>query len=117
MPQSTKIATCSYCGTRAALVLDQGRHELVCGTCGAPLHDMKPMPLVRGTASKPARAKPAPGTRKKVSVDWAAERRHALGQGTARPAPRHPSRPGKRRKSLGARVLSEIWDVVEDIFD
>ena len=23
-----KIATCSYCGTRAALVFDRGRHEL-----------------------------------------------------------------------------------------
>lgn len=39
---STKLATCSYCGTRAALVLStSGRHELACAACGAPLHEMK----------------------------------------------------------------------------
>jgi hypothetical protein len=28
-----------------------------------------------------------------------------------------PQRPRKRRKGLGRRMLEEIWDVVEDIFD
>lgn len=45
MYRNTKIATCSYCGTRSALVLDQGRHELVCPACGAPLHEIKAMPV------------------------------------------------------------------------
>ena len=37
-----KIATCCYCGTRAALILrGKERHELACSTCGAPLHEMK----------------------------------------------------------------------------
>ena len=37
-----KIATCCYCGTRAALVLTgRDRHELACSSCGAPLHDLK----------------------------------------------------------------------------
>ena len=41
-----KIATCFYCGTKAALVL-RGKviHELSCGSCGAPLHDLKRLPL------------------------------------------------------------------------
>ena len=105
MPQSTKIATCSYCGTRAALILDQGRHELVCGSCGAPLHDMKMMPLG---------AKPAGGARNRVRVDWAAERRHALRD---EPRQSRPKKSKKRRKPLARKVLGEIWDVVEDIFD
>ena len=45
MPHFTKIATCNYCGTRAALVLSgEVRHELACSGCGAPLHDLKLMP-------------------------------------------------------------------------
>ncbi len=116
MPQSAKIATCSYCGTRAALVLDKGRHELACGTCGAPLHDMKPMPLDKG-AGKPTRPKPAKGARQKVEIDWEAERRHALGGRTPSYAQPRRARPAKRRKSFGAKVLSEVWDAVEDIFD
>ena len=41
MPHTPKIATCCYCGTRAALVVDQARHELACSSCGAPLSVMK----------------------------------------------------------------------------
>lgn len=54
--------------------------------------------------------------------------------GGAGPAHRHPvpargthpqnkpakpggARPRKRRKGLGRKMLEEIWDVVEDIFD
>ena len=38
MGYPTKIATCCYCGTRAALVLTgKHRHELSCSGCGAPL--------------------------------------------------------------------------------
>jgi hypothetical protein len=110
MPQSHKIATCSYCGTRAALVLDRGRHELACGSCGAPLHDMKMMPVYRDGAAKRGAA---PGRREKVRIDWDAERRHALGDHE----PRRHSKPRKRRKPLARKVLGEIWDVVEDIFD
>ena len=110
MPQSPRIVTCSYCGTRAALVLDRGRHELSCGRCGAPLHEMKMMPVSRG-AGRPGRKPPVP--RERVRVDWQAERRHALGDA----APHRPDKPRRRRKSLRRRMLSELWDVVEDIFD
>ena len=54
--QGTKIATCCYCGTRAALVLrGETRHELSCSACGAPLHNLKMMPKAPGAP----RAKPA----------------------------------------------------------
>ncbi|MDO6726509.1 MAG: hypothetical protein ACRBBO_00655 [Cognatishimia sp.] len=42
----TKIATCCYCGTRAALRLGgKVQHELACSSCGAPLHELKQMPI------------------------------------------------------------------------
>jgi transcription initiation factor TFIIIB Brf1 subunit/transcription initiation factor TFIIB len=109
-----KIATCSYCGTRAALILDQGRHELVCSACGAPLHDMKAMPKTQDAPRKnrPAGATPKrSGPRRRVKVDWAAERAHALGDERKRKTRR------KSRKSLAYRVLDELWDGIEDIFD
>lgn len=41
-----KIATCCYCGTKAALVLrGKDSHELSCGSCGALLHDLKRLPV------------------------------------------------------------------------
>jgi hypothetical protein len=42
VPHSQKIATCCYCGSRAALFLGgEDRHELACSNCGAPLHELK----------------------------------------------------------------------------
>ncbi|MEI4233846.1 hypothetical protein [Roseovarius sp. D22-M7] len=109
-----KIATCNYCGTRAALVLDRARHELTCATCGAPLHDMKALPkakLAQGRASASPgadagqpRGKARPMTLPRQSYEG---ERHAHG----------PARPRERRKGFGRRVMEEIWDVVEDIFD
>lgn len=56
-----KIATCCYCGTRAALVLaGDKRHELACSSCGAPLHNLKIMPTAK---TKPAVHKAAPKTK------------------------------------------------------
>jgi len=64
MPHGTKIATCSYCGTRAALVLTGGgRHELSCASCGAPLHQMKALKLQK--PPKPERKPPKPARRPK----------------------------------------------------
>ncbi|WP_372836819.1 hypothetical protein [Puniceibacterium confluentis] len=101
MPQTTRIATCCYCGARAALILrGEVRHELSCAACGAPLQDLKRLP-VRGPqpgGAKPHRTRPAgvpaPGRackdkRKKV----------------------------KRRKTLGRRFLDEAFDALEDLFD
>lgn len=98
MPQHTKIATCCYCGTRAALVLrGSSRHELACGSCGAPLSKLKSLP------SAPA---PAPAARPSGAVPG---RMPTL----ARPKPRK----GKRRKSSLRWLVSEAVDLIEDIFD
>lgn len=89
-----KIATCCYCGTRAALVLrGDVRHELACAACGAPLHNLKSLPVdhVRRTSrgGVPPTAKPA----------------------------RPPKAGRRKRKSLSRRVLSDVIDLIEDIFD
>lgn len=111
-----KIATCCYCGTRAALVLcGRERHELSCAACGAPLHALKSMPMDDRTgggasaAAAPARrprpAKPVTGQRPARSMP--SSRGHQ--------PPRKKYR--KRRKPLGRKLFEELWDVVEDIFD
>jgi predicted nucleic acid-binding Zn-ribbon protein len=103
MAYSTKIATCCYCGTRAALVLSKVRHELGCASCGAPLHNLKRMPTEAPAEtarerdvkpSRPLRVRKQACVRKKEKFY-----------------------PRKRRKSLFSKALEEIFDVVEDIFD
>ncbi|MEV8465651.1 hypothetical protein AB0T83_02505 [Fluviibacterium sp. DFM31] len=89
MPQGTKIATCCYCGTRAALVLTgRAGHELACASCGAPLHDLKAL------KTQPAPVKPGK-TRMK----------------TSKPKKK------KRKKSLSRKLMGEAFDLLDDIFD
>ena len=109
---TTKIATCCYCGARAALRLDRGRHELACAACGAPLREMKALRAEHGAAAGEAPGIVTPskvrGTRKAEPL--AAGALAALAAGAA------ARRKGKRR-SLGRKLLSEAWDLVEDILD
>lgn len=94
---ATKVATCCYCGTRAALVLrGETRHELSCTACGAPLQNLKAIPVDRTRASQKAPF------------------RHGTGQRTAhvKPKKRH-----RKRKSLSRRLLSDAFDLIEDILD
>ena len=102
MPHPTKIATCCYCGTRAALVLAEGgRHELACGSCGAPLHNMKMLRSDRVAPAAPP-ARPRPG-----------------GADAPGGAPRKLAKPKKvkRRKGFMAKLMDEAFDAIEDIFD
>jgi len=101
VPDRTKIATCSYCGTRAVLELGgRKQHELVCSACGAQLHDMKPVPRERlSHDTKPSPRRPPPH----------------------RAEPWRPPRP-KKRKSGGfgrrfRKLVEEVFDELEDIFD
>lgn len=98
-----KIATCCYCGTRAALMLDSERHELTCSSCGAPLRNLKRMP---------------------VDVFGPVEDGRTPRQGKKSPPPtgyqshsRSRPRPKKRRKSILTMALREAFDAIEDIFD
>jgi hypothetical protein len=97
MRPDTKIATCNYCGSRTILKLTARKgHELACGSCGAPIHDLKwlkpPEP-----ASKP-KEKYAP---RPVSF-------------ASMPKPRKQK---KRRKTNWKKGFKKAWDVLEDIFD
>lgn len=94
MSYPTKIATCCYCGTRAALVLNgKTRHELACSACGAPLHDLKKLPKAR-TSEREA-------VRSKVS--------HL-------PDPKRKPKKRKRKRFLNT-LFEEAFDLIEDILD
>jgi len=97
MAHTTKIATCCYCGLRAALVLDHSRHELTCAGCGAPLHDLKHLPQTH------------PGKQELV-------RPSAVRPGTP-PNKKRKKKRQKRRKRLLHKIMEEAFDVIEEIFD
>lgn len=108
MPQ-TRIATCHYCGTRAALVLrGRDRHELSCQGCGAPLHDLKNLPSDHDTRHRDNPNLPARKTTRAPHVPYG----HHGRQGQ----PKRPKKQ-KKRKSFGRWFLEEAFDVIEDIFD
>jgi ribosomal protein L34E len=103
MREHTKIATCSYCGNRQVLQLTaRGGHELACGACGAPLHEMKWLkaPEPSQPKKKPSRPMPAPHGRPSY----------------AKPNKRKKTK-YKKRKPLWHKALEEAFDVIEDIFD
>ncbi|MEM9575962.1 MAG: hypothetical protein AAF999_02995 [Pseudomonadota bacterium] len=103
MGYPTKIATCCYCGARAALVLGKDRHELTCASCGAPLHDMKKL---RQTASPKKPQKSYVHETHKPPMRAKYERYQK---------PRKKYR--KKRKGLMRHLIEEAFDVIEDIFD
>lgn len=116
MPEGRKIATCCYCGTRAVLVFDKARHELTCQACGAPLHDMKFMPKDTGGKEKKKSRRAPGGAIPTYPRDYPDERPAAHRRGW--PAEdRRPRKAPKRRKPFMRRMLEELWDEVEDIFD
>ena len=98
MPHAAKIATCCYCGTRAALTL-RGfeRHELACSNCGAPLSELKMLKVE---------------TRGERDLVRPSRRRAAGWQRTPK-----KKKKAKKSRSLSQRFLEEVWDVAEDIFD
>lgn len=103
MVMSPKIATCCYCGTRAALRLDNERHELACSSCGAPLRDLKQMNLER------RHKEPKHRNEKKDKKSRASSRHYECYEPVRKPR--------RRRKSLMKKVFEEAFDVIEDIFD
>lgn len=113
MSHAPKIATCCYCGSRVALVLGEGRHELACGSCGAPLHDLKRLPV-----AAVARHRDNPRLPASPSEPAPVPRRKQAGGAAPRPKPTKKKRKKhKKRKSLGRWFLEEAFDKIEDIFD
>ncbi|CTQ32041.1 hypothetical protein [Jannaschia rubra] len=90
MPE--RIATCCYCGRRTTLCVRN--HALACGSCGAPLTAMKPL--------RPAQAR-------------------AVADHPAGAVPRPMPKPGKGRKKKSKgflrRLIEDVVDEIEDIFD
>lgn len=98
----TKIATCCYCGTRAALQLRRDdRLELRCTTCGAPLHALKQIPVAAERKEKPV------------------PRRVSNSKPKKKKEKKKTRRPLQYRmfKALKHDFLEELWDIAEDIFD
>ena len=96
-----KIATCCYCGTRAALTLGGNvRHELACSSCGAPLHELK---MLRTDAT---------GERDRVRPSRRTA--HTLGR---LPSEKRAKPKKKSTKSLSFRFMEEVWDKAEELFD
>jgi len=96
---ATKVATCCYCGAKAALVLSGTQHhELTCSSCGAPLHNLKMLPTHH------------PGKRELVKPSKFREKDGAY-------KPERTRKKQKPRKSLKRRFFEEALDVLEDIFD
>lgn len=110
MSKNTKIATCCYCGARAALVL-KGRntHELACASCGAPLHNLKSL---RADAVNPKRHTPAQERRGHQSTRKGAPVTAQDLKSLVKKAKKL-----KKRRSSGARFLKKAFDVIEDILD
>ena len=73
----------------------QDRHELSCSACGAPLHELKQMPVPQQPRQTVLPAAKASGYR-------------------ARPAKKRKS---KKPKHWSKKLTSELFDVIEDIFD
>ena len=115
MPDQTKIATCCYCGRRQALRLTaRAGHELACGACGAPLHEMKRLKTQQPDRPvKRSPRAPAPHGGPLPREDWRGGRDRA---GHDDPRWRKKKK-RKRREPLWKKALEEAFDVIEDIFD
>lgn len=103
MQHQTKIATCCYCGTRAALVLKgSARHELACSSCGAPLHELKKLPIAaKGDRElvKPSAVRKKPTKAKKHRAPKKERKRRSLSQ------------------MIGHKLFEAAEDVFDDVFD
>ncbi len=103
MPHQAKIATCCYCGTRAALVLTgKDRHELACASCGAPLHEMKKLPS------------DAHGDRELVKPSSI---RREKPKGKKHRAPKSKKKPRGLKQMFMYKLKDAAEDVFDDVFD
>lgn len=99
MHRNHVIATCCYCGNRAALNLGGTaiRHELACAGCGAPLSRLKKLPSEGPQAPRPLPAPAGPATKK-----------------ARKPAKQKKAR---KRRGLNARLFDFAEDVLDEFFD
>ena len=79
---------------------EDGRHELACSKCGAPLHDLKMLPRDKS------------GDRELVK---ASALRQKGSKKTKLPKP--TKKKSKRKKSRWGDLFEDAFDIIEDIFD
>ncbi len=104
------IATCCYCGSRAALVLDgTQRHELSCASCGAPLRQLKNL------KSETGRGATGPGPAR--SGAGAASQSSKVQRKVEKVARKALKKQLKKRKVPARRAAKGFFDLLEDIFD
>ena len=77
------------------MTLGEGRHELACAKCGAPLHDLKSLPV-----KQPAKAA-----------------RPVLRQFSEIKQKRVKQKRVKRKKSWLQKLAHEVVDIMDDVFD
>lgn len=106
------IATCCYCGSRAALVLDgTQRHELACASCGAPLRQLKNLKSDSGRgATGPARGHTGPGAAGAPHFPKAQRKAEKMARKALK-------KQFKKRRTPARRAAKGIFDLLEDIFD
>lgn len=112
-----KILSCCYCGVQSSFLPSGsggvGKHSisaLVCGTCGAPLSAQKARPLSMGKGARLPAEAAAVTAKPKAKNSKKAKRR----QPCQKPA---KVKPRKKRKGLFHKLVSEAFDLVEDVFD
>ncbi len=81
------------------LRLDAGHHTLTCAACGAPLRQLKSLPVAQAPVQPAISHQPAAPV--------------------LRPLPKaaKPVKRPKKRKGLFRKFAEEAFDLVEDIFD
>ena len=119
MSYPSKIATCCYCGARAALVLaGDTRHELACSKCGAPLHNLKQMPRPASGRDPAHFAHPIRTPKSKGKMAHKSDTRAANGKPHWKDTPNPKKKKSKKKRGKWAKDLFEdVFDVIEDIFD
>lgn len=114
MPDITKIATCSYCGTRTLIRLDRGeRYELVCSACGAHLRELS---VVGRSEPKPETRAPVEKPRSLLNRDYRSTEESRSKPNKKYREKRDKYRHKRKRRGLGYWIR-EAWDEIEDFFD
>ena len=104
----SKIATCCYCGTRAALTLaGQERHELACSSCGAPLHDLKNIPVSQLNSGKRPKMDKVKTSKVTPRQTWEVKTKQ----------PKKQSKSYSKKKKKKSAFWDFAKDVIEEIFD
>ncbi|MBX2855076.1 MAG: hypothetical protein KTR21_08815 [Rhodobacteraceae bacterium] len=118
MAETIKIASCCYCGARAALTLGDvsrdgfTRHELACANCGAPISMLKRLKVE--AAPTPVR-RPQPQRNRATPQPFAKSPRKAPPRKA--PPKKKKRRSPKRRRYSFVEILDDLFDDLEDLFD